>query len=104
MASPRALVEIEQSDHFHFCDAIPLLHRFHESNVRPTQLRPTRPLAELLPEPRMHSIVRGLVTAFFQSALDPGREDPVAQFGDAELREFDPAVRRLSQEIAGREA
>ena len=42
LGAPRALVGVRDSDHFHFCDGIPLLHGMHERNPRPGQPRPTR--------------------------------------------------------------
>ncbi len=95
LAHPRGLIGIERSDHFHFCDSISLLHHLHEKNPRPNQPRPTSPLADLLPEERMHAIVRSIVTRFFLGALNPGEGDALDGLGDRQLSELDPAVRRL---------
>jgi len=60
---------IEGADHFHFCDGIELLHKMHENNPRPNQLRPTRPIHELRSEEEMHTLVNERVTRFFQHTL-----------------------------------
>ncbi|HIG70143.1 MAG: hypothetical protein ABGX04_18385 [Myxococcales bacterium] len=63
---PDARLEIiERSDHFHFCDAIELLHKMHENNPRKNQLRPTRPLGELRDELDMHTLLNERVMRFF---------------------------------------
>lgn len=69
LAPPRALLGVDGADHFHFCDRIELLHTNHLHTPRVGLPRPVRPLTELLPEERVHRLVRGLVTAFFRSAL-----------------------------------
>jgi len=89
LAAPTRLVAIEATDHFHFCDGVPLLHGMHEKNVRPDQPRPTQPLAELLPEERIHRILCGLVTAFFAS-VERAEPDPES------LADFDRAIRVLT--------
>jgi len=67
---PAAGLEIiEGADHFHFCDGIELLHKMHENNPRPNQIRPTRPLAELKGEAEMHALLNERVTRFFLNAL-----------------------------------
>lgn len=97
LAAPRALVGVADSDHFHFCDGIPLLHGMHEQNLRPQQPRPARPLAELVPEGRMHRLVRGVVTAWFGAALATGGPgaDPGKLLSQAALCALDPALCRL---------
>ena len=89
MAAPTRLLGIEATDHFHFCDGVPLLHGIHEKNVRRDQPRPTKPLAELLPEQRIQRILCGVVTAFFVSVEDAG-PDP------RDLADFDRAIRVLA--------
>ena len=76
LAAPTRLVGLEQTDHFHFCDGVELLHGMHFANPRPNQTRPTKPGAALLPQERVHRIVRALVTGFFASALLDA-DDPV---------------------------
>lgn len=56
---------IDRADHFHFCDAIEMLHEMHVNNPRPNQLQPTRPMAELRNENDMHTILNERVTRFF---------------------------------------
>ncbi|MCG8590453.1 MAG: dienelactone hydrolase family protein [Proteobacteria bacterium] len=96
LAEPRALIGLADADHFHFCDGIELLHRMHESNPRPGQKSPTRPMSELLDEARTHRILCALVTDFFrrhlQSASTPGGAEAWA--------ELDPAVRPFPAESA----
>ena len=92
---PRALVAIEGADHFHFCDAIPMLHGLHEANKRPAQTREARPYADLLKEERMHRLLNAIVTSFFRSVFDAGVDDPTAHLEEAELTRLDPAARRL---------
>ena len=89
LAAPTRLLGVEATDHFHFCDGVPLLHGIHEKNPRPDQPRSTRPLAELLPEPRIHRILCAVVTAFFAS-LEGTEPDP------RQLCDFDRAVRVLA--------
>jgi predicted dienelactone hydrolase len=60
---------IDGADHFHFCDGIETLHKMHENNPRPNQLRPTRPLAELRSENEMHEILNERVGRFFEQSL-----------------------------------
>jgi dienelactone hydrolase len=67
---PAARLEIiDGADHFHFCDGIELLHKMHENNPRPNQLRATRPLNQLLGEVEMHALVNERVTRFFGQTL-----------------------------------
>jgi len=56
---------IDRADHFHFCDAIEMLHGMHEQNPRENQLHPTRPMAELRDERDMHALLNERVTRFF---------------------------------------
>ncbi len=95
LAEPRALVGIEGADHFHFCDAVALLHRLHEANKRPLQTRTTRRYDELLPEDRMHTLLRALVTSFFRSVFDPDIGDPTRHLTPDNLAPLDPALRRV---------
>lgn len=92
LAAPRALVAIEGADHFHFCDGIELLHTNHLRTPREGLRRAVQPLSALLPEPRAHRIVCGLVAAFFRSALDGAGEPLAVTAGAAAL---DAAVRVL---------
>ena len=95
LAAPRALIGIEQADHFHFCDGVELLHGLHWSNPRPNQPRPTRPYDEQLPEPRMHRGLRATVTHFLHGALcGPGDLCLEAEA----LGVVDPALRLLAVE------
>lgn len=96
MAPPRALVGLEDADHFHFCDAVPMLHGLHEANKRPNQPRPARPYSELLPEARTHRALSALVTSFFQSAFDSSIADPTAHLASSQLEGVDPALKRLA--------
>ncbi|HEB88363.1 MAG TPA: hypothetical protein ENI85_02230 [Deltaproteobacteria bacterium] len=67
---PRSRLEVvDRADHFHFCDAIGMLHTMHENNPRPDQPRPTRPLAELRSEIEMHALLRERVSSFFAASL-----------------------------------
>jgi hypothetical protein len=95
MAEPRALVTVEQSDHFHFCDGVELLHGMHYANPRPTQPRPTKPYAEQLPEDRIHRALHTVVTSFFHAALVEGRSDPFGSLNSPALLEVDDALRRV---------
>lgn len=75
------LETLDRADHFHFCDGLELLHRMHENNPRPGQVRPTRPLAELLGEAETHAFLCERVTRFFCETLgmptaDDARHDP----------------------------
>jgi dienelactone hydrolase len=94
MVAPCALVGLERTDHFHFCDAVPLLHQMHENSQRPLATRQTLPYANTLPEARIHRLLRGLVTHFFQAAFE-SRADPLAGFSPEALRELDGAAVRL---------
>lgn len=91
LAAPRRLVVVEDADHFHFCDGIPLLHGMHVRNRRPLQTRVARPYDESMPETRMHRVVQTVVTAFFAAAL-AGSVDPHAALDDDALRALDPAL------------
>ncbi len=67
---PGAALEIlDDTDHFHFCDGIELLHRMHENNPRPGQRRPTRPLAQLRGERETQTLLAARVEGFFLDAL-----------------------------------
>ena len=94
LAAPTRLVGVEGADHFHFCDGVEMLHGVHERSPRDNQPRPTRPYAELLPEPRMHAIVCGLVTFFFQTAWLSG--DALGGLGPEALAALDEAARVLA--------
>jgi len=61
---------LDRADHFHFCDGVELLHRMHENNPRPSQSRPTRPLAQLRGEAETHAFLNARVTRFFRDALE----------------------------------
>jgi predicted dienelactone hydrolase len=92
LEAPRALIGIERTDHFHFCDGVELLHTMHANNPRPNQPRPTKAYAEQLPEERMHRTVRASATHFFHHALRQRSEMEL----DAEaLGALDPALRLL---------
>ncbi len=95
MAEPRALVTVEQSDHFHFCDGVEFLHGMHYANPRPTQPRPTKPYGEQLPEDRIHRALHTVVTSFFHAALVEGRSDPFGSLNSPALLEVDDALRRV---------
>ena len=82
---------VEDADHFHFCDGIPLLHGMHVRNRRPQQTRVAKPYDESMPETRMHRALQAIVTAYFAAALG-GARDPHAALGDAALRDLDPAL------------
>lgn len=60
---------IDRADHFHFCDAIEMLHGMHEKNPRENQLHPTRPMAELRGEREMHTLLNERVMRFFAENL-----------------------------------
>lgn len=92
LAAPRALLAVDGADHFHFCDGIELLHANHMRTPREGLRRLVQPLSALLPEPRAHRIVRGLVTSFFRTALDGGDRLAVTASADA----LDGAVRVLA--------
>ena len=93
--APHALVAVDGCDHFHFCDGVELLHTMHERNPRERQPRPTRPYAELLPEERVHRILRTLVTGFFADALgERGDADPAPS--PSRLAQLDPSLERLT--------
>ncbi len=94
LAPPRALLGIRGADHFHFCDGVELLHSRHFANPREGQRRPTRPLAELLPEARIHRLLCGVVTAFLHAALS-GTE-PEAALAPEALATLDGALVRLA--------
>jgi dienelactone hydrolase len=67
---PGAVLEIlDDTDHFHFCDGIELLHRMHENNPRAGQRRPTRPLAQLRGERETQTLLAARVEDFFLTAL-----------------------------------
>jgi hypothetical protein len=95
VCEPRALIGIESTDHFHFCDGVELLHGMHAGNPRPNQPRPTKPYAEQLPEDRIHRIVGAVVTCFFHHALGSGSIDPGNALDSAALTTLDTALRRL---------
>lgn len=67
---PGASLEVlDDTDHFHFCDGIELLHRMHQNAPRPGQLRPTRPLEELRGERETQTLLADRIEAFFLSTL-----------------------------------
>ncbi len=67
---PHSQLEIiDRADHFHFCDAIEMLHEMHENNPRENQLHPTRPIAELRDERDMHTLLNERVMRFFAEHL-----------------------------------
>ena len=67
---PAAQLEVlPDADHFHFCDGLELLHRMHETQPRPGQLHPTRPLAELMSEAKSQEWLKGHVADFFLDIL-----------------------------------
>lgn len=101
MADPCALVGVDRADHFHFCDAVPLLHQMHENNLRPRATRETLPYSETLPEARTHRLLRGLVSHFFRAAFEDDG-DPTEAFSEEALREFDEAAIRLDAASARR--
>ncbi len=80
---PHARLEIlDRADHFHFCDGVELLHRMHENNPRPNQLKPTRPLAQLRGEAETHAFLNERVTRFFREALEcTTHSEPAAELG-----------------------
>jgi predicted dienelactone hydrolase len=98
LAAPRALVVVDRSDHFHFCDGIALLHGMHVANPRARATRPTLPADALLDEARMHRAVRAAVTAFFAAALAAGADardaSPLGVLAPDALAALDPALRR----------
>lgn len=95
MAEPRALLALERSDHFHFCDGVELLHGMHYANPRPAQPRPTRPYGEQLPEERVHRALCAVVASFFGATLLDGEVDPFGVLNASTLAEVDDALRRL---------
>lgn len=94
LAPPRALVGIRGADHFHFCDGVELLHSRHFANPREGQRRPARPLAELLPEARIHRLLSGVVTAFLHAAL--AGSEPEGALAPGALAALDDALARLA--------
>jgi len=90
LSSPRALVVIDDMDHFHFCDSIKLIHDNHVRTPRPGLRRAVRPYRDLLPEARAHRIVRALATGFLHARLSQDR-DAMAVLSTA--ADVDPAVR-----------
>jgi predicted dienelactone hydrolase len=99
MADPRALIGVAQTDHFHFCDGVELLHGMHVANPRENQTQPTAAYAELLSEERIHRILNGLVASFF-STVFAGRSDACDQFDAEDLARFDPCVAKLADEAS----
>ncbi len=67
---------IDRADHFHFCDAIEMLHKMHENNPRENQLHPTRPIAELRDERDMHRLLNERVVRFFSESLGMSGTSP----------------------------
>lgn len=103
LAEPRALVGVRNADHFHFCDHLELIHGLHEKNGRrPKQTRDTRPYADLLPEARVHRLLAGLVTAFFEAAL--GSEAELPDLSPESLASLDPELTRLDSPSRARAA
>lgn len=67
---PGASLEIlDDTDHFHFCDGIELLHRMHENSPREGQRKPTRPFAQLRGERETQTLLADRVEAFFVRSL-----------------------------------
>lgn len=94
LGPPTRLVGVEGADHFHFCDGVELLHGAHEQNPRENQPRPTRPYAELLPEARIHALLCGLVTCFFEAAFQV--DEATAGLQPEALAALDRAARVLA--------
>lgn len=68
---PNSQIEIvDRADHFHFCDAIEMLHKMHQSNPRKNQLHATRPMTELRGELEMHTLLNERVMQFFAENLE----------------------------------
>jgi hypothetical protein len=99
LAEPCALVGLERTDHYHFCDSVALLHQMHEDNPREHATRPTLPYADTLAEARIHRILCGLVTRFFAAAFE-NREAACGGFDIEELQRFDSANHRLDAQSA----
>jgi hypothetical protein len=95
MAEPCALLGVEKTDHFHFCDGVELLHGMHASNVRPNQPRPTKPYAKQLPEQRVHRLLNAVVAHFFFETLVADRSTPGDVLTPAALETIDSALVRL---------
>ncbi len=85
------LLVVDGADHFHFCDGIAFLHQRHFENPRPNQPRPTRPLAELLPQERTHRLLRGLVVSWFAAAF-AAQGDPLAALDAPGVTALDDAI------------
>ncbi len=101
MSQPCALIGVEHVDHFHFCDAVELLHGMHASNVRPNQPRPTKPYAEQLPEIRIHRLLNAIVTHFFSEVLVSDQSAPSDALTPEALDAVDPALLRLGPNAQG---
>lgn len=86
LGAPSLLVGLRDTDHFHFCDHLELLHGLHErSGKRPKQTRSTRSYPELLEEARTHRALRALVTLFFVGSLG----SDLASLGGSDLASLD---------------
>lgn len=99
MLPPCSLIGVAQTDHFHFCDGVELLHGMHANNVRPNQPRPTKPYSEQLPEQRIHRLLNAVVTHFFHGALVTQESARHALTPEA-LAAIDPALVRLDGTVS----
>lgn len=90
LATPRALAVIDDTDHFHFCDSVRLIHGNHVRTPRPGLTRPLRPYRELVDEARAHRVTCALAAAFLRAAVIEGA-DPIDALSGA--TRLDPALR-----------
>lgn len=90
LGTPRAMAVIEDTDHFHFCDSVRLIHGNHVRTPRPGLTRPIRPYRELLDESRTHRITCAMATGFLRAAVVEGADALEALSGVSRL---DAAVR-----------
>ncbi len=93
LGAPRAMAVIEDTDHFHFCDSVRLIHGNHVRTPRPGLTRPLRPYRELLDEARTYRITCAMTTRFLRAAVVEGA-DPVEALAGA--TRLDSAVRLLA--------
>ena len=91
MSSASSLYLVDNADHFHFCDGIEMLHSMHLNTPRPNLSAEVKNYVDVLPESRMHRILQGLVTTFFQTTLRDGE----SSLASANLSELDPALNRF---------